>query len=245
MPRRNFIANTAKAGIALGVGATAVGSFLQASASPTATNSPLITGFEQTPLPYTYNALEPIIDAQTMEIHYTKHAAAYAKALKEAATAENVSTQQPLETVLAGISKYSAKMRNNAGGHFNHELFWHNMQPGTATAPTGKLATAVTQAFGSFENFQTQFNEAAKTRFGSGWAWLYLDNDKKLKVGSSPNQDNPLMDLSDIKGQPLLGLDVWEHAYYLHYQNRRPEYITNWWKVINWDNVAKRYDSFK
>src|SRR4030095_3991920 len=135
------------------------------------------------------------------------------------------------------------KMRNNGGGHYNHELFWKCMTAKGQGKASGKLLTDIESAFGGFDNFKTQFSDAGKNRFGSGWAWLYLDNSKKLKIGSTPNQDNPLMDIADIKGTPVLGLDVWEHAYYLKYQNRRPEYIENWWKVVNWDFVQKRYES--
>ncbi|MEP7166233.1 MAG: superoxide dismutase [Ferruginibacter sp.] len=201
------------------------------------------TGFDQKPLPYSYNALEDVIDAMTMEIHYSKHAAAYSKNLKEAALAEGVDINKPLEDVLAKISKYSAKMRNNAGGHYNHEMFWQSMRSKTANnKPTGKLLQALETTFTSFAGFKDKFNEAAKTRFGSGWAWLYVDTEKTLKIGSSPNQDNPMMDISDIKGFPLLGIDVWEHAYYLKYQNKRADYIENWWNVVNWDYVQQRFE---
>lgn len=233
--RRDFIVNTTKAGIITGLG-------LQAMPAFAATGNSNFTSFDQAPLPYAYNALEAAIDATTMEIHYTKHAAAYAKNLKEAAQAESLNTSKPLEDVLANISKYSAKLRNNGGGHYNHELFWKTLSP-NSSAPSGKLKAAIDKSFNSFDAFKTQFGEAAKTRFGSGWAWLYVDADKQLKVGSTPNQDNPLMNVSDIKGKPVLGLDVWEHAYYLRYQNRRPEYIESWWKVVNWDAVDKLYQA--
>jgi Fe-Mn family superoxide dismutase len=201
-------------------------------------------GFDQSPLPYSYNALEDVIDARTMEIHYSKHAAAYCKNLKEAATAESVQPGTPLEDLLKGISKYSQKMRNNAGGHYNHEIFWKMMQsPKENNLPTGKLARAIEMRFGSFEECRVAFREAAKNRFGSGWAWLYVDNDKTLQIGSTPNQDNPLMDISEIKGYPILGLDVWEHAYYLKYQNKRADYAENWWKTVNWEYVSQRYES--
>jgi superoxide dismutase, Fe-Mn family len=178
-----------------------------------------------------------------MEIHYSKHAAAYSKNLKDAAQAEGVDTNKPLEDVLANISKYSAKMRNNGGGHYNHEMFWQCMRPKKeANAPMGNLQLAIEKAFGSFDAFKKQFGDAGKNRFGSGWAWLYIDKDKNLKTGSTPNQDNPLMDTSEIKGLPLLGLDVWEHAYYLKYQNKRADYVDNWWNVVNWDYVQQRMD---
>lgn len=231
--RRAFIKTTGVTGIGL----TVLPGFLQAA--PIAAGNP----FSQQPLPYDYKALEPVIDAMTMEIHYSKHAAAYAKNLAEACAAEKVDTNSAkLEDVLRNASKYSAKMRNNGGGHYNHELFWQCMRPGAASKPEGKLATAIDQSFGSFEAFKTQFTDAGKNRFGSGWAWLVLTADKKLAIGSTPNQDNPLMDISDLKGTPLLGLDVWEHAYYLKYQNKRPDYINNWWNVVNWEFVQKRYE---
>ena len=185
--------------------------------------------------------MEQAIDAKTMEIHYTKHAAGYATNLQDAAKAEGVDMTKPLETVLDDIKKYSTKMRNNAGGHYNHEIFWKMMSPNGGGAPTGALLTAINSSFNSFDSFKTAFEDAAKTRFGSGWAWLYVDGDKRLKIGSTPNQDNPLMNVADIKGYPILGLDVWEHAYYLRYQNKRPEYIANWWKVVNWDYVQQRF----
>jgi len=240
--RRDFIINSGKAGLALGIGINAVA--CGASAKTTggkAFNVP----FNQQPLPYAYNALEPVIDATTMEIHYTKHAAAYSKNLIDAAQAEGAAgnTPTPLENILASISKYSSKMRNNAGGHYNHEMFWKSMRPRKEfNKPTGKLLTDIESAFTSFDSFKTQFSDAGKNRFGSGWAWLIAGPDKKLKIGSTPNQDNPLMDVSDLKGTPLLGLDVWEHAYYLKYQNRRPEYIENWWGLVNWDFVQQLYD---
>ena len=237
--RRKFIAASAKTGLALGAAGLVSNNLL---AAVKGTTSPY-TSFDQTPLPYTYTALEPVIDAMTMEIHYSKHAAAYAKNVKEAAQAESVDISKPIEDVLAKVSKYSVKMRNNAGGHYNHELFWKTFKAGGEGKPSGKLLAAIEKDFNSFDAFKAQFSDAGKSRFGSGWAWLVVGADKKLKTGSTPNQDNPLMDVSDIKGFPLLGLDVWEHAYYLHYQNRRPEYIENWWKVVNWDFVQKRFES--
>ena len=243
--RRDFIKKTAASAAAIGLGWSSLSALTVAQASAdNKTHSPIAgnVGFEQTPLPYAYNALEDVIDAKTMEIHYSKHAAAYAKALNEAAKAEGVVMTNPVEDLLANITKYSTKMRNNAGGHYNHEIFWKMMRPKREdNVPGGKLKTDIESAFGSIEKFQEKFSDAAKTRFGSGWAWLYVDHNKRLKVGSSPNQDNPLMDFSDIKGTPLLGLDVWEHAYYLKYQNRRPDYIHNWWKLVNWDYVEQRY----
>jgi len=197
-------------------------------------------GFEQMPLKYPYQALEPQIDAATMEIHFTKHAAAYTKNMMDALREGNVPKDGGLEKILANISKYSIKLRNNAGGHYNHESFWRMMTPGGKSVSPA-MNTAIEKAFGSFNDFKNQFTTAAIQRFGSGWAWLYLDNQKTLKIGSTPNQDNPLMDVSEIRGYPLLGLDVWEHAYYLKYQNKRADYIAAWWNVVNWAEVEKRY----
>jgi len=205
-------------------------------------NTSFETGYEQTPLPYAYSALEDIIDAATMEIHYSKHAATYAKNLIETAVAEKIDTTKPLEQALAKTSAYSTKFRNNGGGHYNHELFWKCMRPKQDNnKPSGRLLEKIESSFGSFEQFKIQFTDAAKTRFGSGWAWLYI-NQGQLKIGSTANQDNPLMDLPSVehKGFPLLCLDVWEHAYYLKYQNKRADYIENWWKLVNWDYVESR-----
>ncbi|XVJ66472.1 MAG: superoxide dismutase [Lacibacter sp.] len=242
--RKQFLQQSAKTTLAVSLTSFAGADVLAGCTSAKVlSNVPTVTGFEQTPLPYAYPALEPVIDALTMEIHYSKHASAYAKNAKDAAVAEKVDMSKPIEDVLQSISKYSAKMRNNAGGHYNHELFWKCMQPGGSVPGSGALQKAIVKTFGSIEAFQTQFSDAGKNRFGSGWAWLYADKDKQLKIGSTPNQDNPLMDISDIKGTPLLGLDVWEHAYYLKYQNRRADYVTAWWKVVNWDFVSARFDA--
>ena len=241
--RRSFITNSAKATLAVTAGMAASGSMMKAWGAPKYIDgSKFSTGFQQEPLPYSYNALDKSIDAMTMEIHYSKHAAAYATNLQDAAKAEGVDTGRPVEDVLAKISKYSAKMRNNGGGHYNHELFWKSMSSNSSEKPSGKLSAAIESSFNSFDAFKTQFGDAGKNRFGSGWAWLFIDGDKKLRIGSTPNQDNPLMDISDIKGFPVLGLDVWEHAYYLRYQNKRPDYITNWWKVVNWNYIQSRYE---
>ncbi len=249
--RRHFISNSLKSGLLIGIGMNSAGSFFEScSTAKNTVNTVYKTGYDQQPLPYKYDALENVIDAITMEIHYSKHAAAYSKNVKEAATAEGVDINKPLEELLANISTYSAKMRNNGGGHYNHELFWQCMRPKQANnLPMGNLQLAIDKAFGNFETFKKQFADAGKARFGSGWAWLYVDNDKNLKIGSTPNQDNPLMNLpagqkgiSDIKGFPLLALDVWEHAYYLKYQNKRADYIDNWWNVVNWDYVQQRFD---
>lgn len=245
--RRKFIKTTA-AGTALAViSIPGMASLLSSCSSSKKISAPgFSTGFDQQPLPYKYDALENIIDAQTMEIHYSKHASGYAKNLKDAAQAENVNMQEPVEKLLSGISKYSAKMRNNAGGHYNHEMFWQCMRPKTTdNKPTGTLLEAIEKQFSSFGNFKNQFADAARNRFGSGWAWLYRDAAGALKIGSTANQDNPLMDISSVehKGFPLLCLDVWEHAYYLKYQNKRADYIDNWWNLVNWPYVQQRFDA--
>jgi len=237
--RRDFIINSGKAGLGMYIGST----ILSSCASAKVISSKDNTGFQQTPLPYSYNALNEAIDGTTMEIHYSKHAAAYATNLQTAAKNENVDISKPVEDLLRKISKHSAAMRNNGGGHYNHELFWKSMSPKNDMKPSGKLATAIDESFGSFDTFKTQFSDAGKNRFGSGWAWLIVDADKKLRIGSTPNQDNPLMDVADFKGYPLLGLDVWEHAYYLRYQNKRADYIAAWWKVVNWDFIDNRFQS--
>lgn len=195
--------------------------------------------FDFAKLNYAYNAIEPIIDAETMQIHHERHYAAYVNNANEALLAENVTVKNAKE-LFAGISKYSGKLRNNAGGAYNHELFWSILQtPAANNAPTGILLAAINKDFGSLDAFKTQFAQAAMTQFGSGWAWLVIDQGK-LKVGSTPNQDNPLMDVSVLKGAPLLGLDVWEHAYYLKYQNKRADYVKNFWEAVNWKQVEAR-----
>ncbi|NOT75598.1 MAG: superoxide dismutase [Cyclobacteriaceae bacterium] len=215
---------------------TAVGSSLMLN-SDYATGAETGLKFAQIPLPYTYAALEPNIDAMTMEIHYSKHHAAYIKNVNEAIIAENI-TYSNEKDFFANTSKLSAKARNNGGGSWNHNFFWQVMKPSGGSV-NGKVSEAINAAFGSMDKFKEQFSQAGITRFGSGWAWLVNDGGK-LKIGSTPNQDNPMMDVSDLKGTPLLCLDVWEHAYYLKYQNKRPDYIASWWNVVNWDEVAKR-----
>jgi Fe-Mn family superoxide dismutase len=195
--------------------------------------------FELPKLSYAYEALEPNIDARTMEIHHTKHHQAYINNLNAALTG-SADEGKSIEQLMANISKQPMAVRNNGGGHYNHSLFWEIMGPNAGGAPTGELADAINQAFGSFDKFKEDFAKAGATRFGSGWAWL-VKHDGKLVVTSTPNQDNPLMDLADVKGMPILGLDVWEHAYYLNYQNRRPDYISAWWNTVNWNVVADRF----
>jgi len=200
--------------------------------------------FELPALPYATDALEPHIDKATMEIHHGKHHNAYVTNLNNA-IAGTEAESKGLEEILASISKYAPAVRNNGGGHYNHDLFWKVIGPNAGGQPTGELADAINAAFGSFEDFKKKFSDAGATRFGSGWAWLSVGADGKLQVSSTPNQDNPLMDVADVKGTPILGLDVWEHAYYLNYQNRRPDYIAAFWNVVNWDAVAERYAKAK
>jgi Fe-Mn family superoxide dismutase len=196
--------------------------------------------FELPVLPYAFNALEPHIDARTMEIHHGKHHAAYTTNLNNAIK-DTEWEGKSIETILANISKLPVAVRNNGGGYYNHNLFWEIMGPNGGGNPSGALAEAINKAFGSLDELKTKFNAAAATRFGSGWAWLCVDKNKNLCVCSSPNQDNPLMDISECPGTPIMGLDVWEHAYYLHYQNRRPDYISAFWNVINWKKVEENY----
>jgi superoxide dismutase, Fe-Mn family len=195
--------------------------------------------FQLPALPYATDALEPHIDKMTMEIHHGKHHNAYVTNLNNAIAgtpAESLS----IEEICRGISKYPVAVRNNGGGHYNHSLFWTLMKPQGGGNPQGEIAEAINAAFGSFDELKAKFNNAAITRFGSGWAWLIV-RDGKLEVCSTPNQDNPLMDVAETKGTPVLGLDVWEHAYYLHYQNRRPDYVGAFWNVVNWDEVSRRF----
>ena len=199
--------------------------------------------FELPKLPYAYDALEPHIDAKTMEIHHSKHHNAYVTNLNNALAGTD-GEKLMLDQIIASISKFPMPVRNNGGGHFNHSLFWTIMAPNSGGAPSGDLATAINATFGSLDKLKEEFNKAATTRFGSGWAWLIV-HDGKLVVTSTPNQDNTLMDIAEVKGTPILGLDVWEHAYYLHYQNRRPDYITAFWNVINWNEVARRFAAAK
>ena len=196
--------------------------------------------FQLPDLAYDYNALEPHIDARTMEIHHSKHHAAYTANFNKAVEAASLEGKSA-EEIFAGISAHPAAVRNNGGGFFNHNIFWSVIGPNGGGEPTGELLKAINSAFGSFDEFKSQFRAAAATRFGSGWAWLVKKADGSLVVTSSPNQDNPLMDVSEVKGTPLLTIDVWEHAYYLNYQNRRPDYIQAFWNVVNWEEVARRF----
>lgn len=245
--RREFLKTSGRAGLAAGLSMTVLPAFAKQCGEEKHDGGGEEIPYEQQPLPYAYAALEPAIDAMTMEIHYSKHASTYAKNLADAIKAESVDTgKDKLTSLLGKISKYSAKMRNNGGGHYNHEFFWKSMKsPKDNNMPSGPIKDAIVKDFGSFDAFKTQFADAGKNRFGSGWAWLVMAKDNKLVIGSTPNQDNPLMDVSDLKGTPLLGLDVWEHAYYLKYQNKRPDYINAWWNVVDWSVVEKRLDKAK
>ena len=194
-------------------------------------------------LPYAPEALEPHIDKATMEIHHGKHHQAYVTNLNKALEGKP-EAESSIEDIITNISKFAPAVRNNGGGHYNHSLFWTLLSPNGGGEPTGELAEAIKSTFGSFEDFKTKVSEAGATRFGSGWAWLIVA-DGKLAVTSTPNQDNPLMDIAEVKGTPILGIDVWEHAYYLKYQNRRPDYLAAIWNVINWDKVAELYAKAK
>ncbi len=196
------------------------------------------------PLPYPYDALEPDIDRTTMEIHHGKHHQAYVTNLNKAL--ESVKdAPATLEEILKNVSKYTTAVRNNGGGHWNHTFFWNILRPSAsanaANGAYGKLGDAIVSSFGSFDKFKEQFNTAGKDRFGSGWAWLVMGADKKLAICSTPNQDNPLMDVAEVKGTPIIGIDVWEHAYYLKYQNRRADYMAAFWNVVNWDYAAELF----
>jgi Fe-Mn family superoxide dismutase len=228
--RRKFVKDTIKV--------TAAASILapeMLNASPAEVTAPYL--FTQVTLPYAFNGLEPNIDAMTMEIHYTKHHAAYIKNVNEEIAAGKFFYESEKD-FFTNASKLSPKARNNAGGAWNHNFFWQIMKPNGGGNPTGKISDAINGAFGSFEKFKEEFTKAAMGRFGSGWAWL-VSHDGKLSIGSTANQDNPMMDSTEFKGKPILGIDVWEHAYYLKYQNKRNEYVANWWNTVNWDEAAK------
>jgi Fe-Mn family superoxide dismutase len=204
----------------------------------------IIMSYELPKLPYDYDALEPSIDARTMEIHHTKHHQGYTNKFNNAIEGTDLE-DQAIEDIFASVSEHSTAVRNNGGGFYNHSLFWSILAPNAGGAPTGDLAEAIDNQFGSFDAFKEQFASAAGGRFGSGWAWLIVNADGDLEITSTPNQDNPLMDVADVQGTPILGLDVWEHAYYLNYQNRRPDYISSFWNVVNWDKVAEYYSDAK
>lgn len=232
--RRKFFVDSLKVTAIAAVGSSAIIGSKEALAG----NRPGAFQFAQIPLPYPYASLEPSIDAMTMEIHYSKHHAAYVKNVNDAIAADSIAYTTEQE-FFANASKLSAKARNNSGGVWNHNFFWQVMKPGGGGAPAGKVADALNAAFGSFDKLKEDFTKAAMGRFGSGWAWVVSDGGK-LKIGSTANQDNPMMDSSELKGTPILAIDVWEHAYYLKYQNKRNEYVANWWNVVNWEEVGKR-----
>jgi len=198
--------------------------------------------FEFQPLPYSYDALEPYIDKQTVEIHYSKHHKAYYDNFINAIKGTDMESMDIID-IFRNISKYPMAARNNGGGYFNHTFYWEGMKAHGGGLPTGKLSDSITVSFGSFDEFKKQFSDAGKTRFGSGWAWLCLDDNGKLFICSTPNQDNPVMDIAEKNGIPLLVMDVWEHAYYLKYQNKRPDYIDAFWNVVNWEEVTRRYET--
>jgi Fe-Mn family superoxide dismutase len=236
MERRNFIKN-------LGMGVTA--SIIAGKSFAGELNKSKIYNMESfnthefPPLPYAYDALEPYIDGRTMEIHYDRHHRTYFNNFVNAIKGTDLDNQS-IEKIFAGVSGSGDPVRNNGGGFYNHVFFWNNLKP-KSSSPSEGLSSALTKSFGSFDKFRETFSNSAKTRFGSGWAWLYLTADKNLAVGSTPNQDNPLMDVSAIKGTPLLTIDVWEHAYYLKYQNKRADYIDAFWNVVNWEEVSRRF----
>jgi Fe-Mn family superoxide dismutase len=236
MERRKFIKSVGLAAAAAYVGPKVLGNDQVIVKNSKIEGAPAP---EFPPLPYAYNALEPYIDARTMEIHYDKHHRAYYTNFI------NAIKGTPLEgialtDIFVSVSKQTDAVRNNSGGYFNHLFFWNNLVSGSA-GPSTELSAEIVKTFGSFDKFKETFNTAAKTRFGSGWSWLYLNQEKKLAIGSTPNQDNPLMDISTLKGIPLLTLDVWEHAYYLKYQNKRADYIDAFWSIVNWEEVGRRY----
>ncbi len=237
MRNKNFL-------IKFGIGAIAIFISVKTLAEdPQKLNKPAMETFnihEFPALPYAYDALEPYIDARTMEIHYDRHHRAYFNNFISAIKGTPLENST-IEEIFAGVSKEGDAVRNNGGGFYNHIIFWNNMGKGTSSGPSAELMAAITKTFGSFDKFKELFGNAGMTRFGSGWAWLYLTPEKNLAIGSTPNQDNPLMDVSPIKGLPLLTLDVWEHAYYLKYQNKRADYVNAFWNVVNWDEVNRRY----
>jgi Fe-Mn family superoxide dismutase len=238
--RREFIKKSALISVGALVGCKVVSETTGTSTGTTAGTIPVIGGFSLTPLPYDFEALEPHIDKMTMQIHHGKHHQAYVDNLNKALT-ELKSTADNLEEICKNISSFNTAVRNNAGGHYNHSLFWNLMSPKGGGEPTGKILEVINSNFTSFEEFKKKFNEAGTKRFGSGWAWLVKKSDGTFEITSTPNQDNPLMDVVEVKGTPIMGIDVWEHAYYLKYQNKRPDYLAAIWNVINWNAVAERY----
>jgi superoxide dismutase, Fe-Mn family len=236
MERRKFFKSIGLLAAAAYMGNTVLGNEQGKSASSRIEGIPAT---EFPPLPFAYDALEPYIDSRTMEIHYDRHHRTYYTNFINAIKGTGLEGKA-ISEIFGSVSKHPDAVRNNGGGYYNHLFFWRNLGKGSK-GPSGELSAAITNSFGSFEKFKETFGTAAKTRFGSGWAWLYLNEAKKLAVASTPNQDNPLMDLSPVRGIPLLTIDVWEHAYYLKYQNKRADYVDAFWNVVNWEEVNKRY----
>ncbi|QCR23887.1 superoxide dismutase [Pontibacter sp. SGAir0037] len=245
MDKRQFLKRAALLGVA---SAAAPFSMLDTHAKATLTSPEVpadekqsATAFTLPSLPYAYDALEPHIDKQTMQLHHDKHHQSYLDNLNKALKDSSKYANKSIEDIMRSISANDTAIRNNGGGYYNHSLFWKWLSPKGGGNPTGKLAQAINKDFGSFDAFKKKFDEAATTRFGSGWAWLVADKSGKLTVASTPNQDNPLMSFADVKGTPVLGLDVWEHAYYLKYQNKRADYISAFWKVVNWQTANEQF----
>lgn len=245
MNKREFLKTSAIFGAGALVAPAIATSCMNSSAAQGATASLVASGsdgkFLQPELGYAFDALEPHIDAKTMELHYGKHHAGYTKKFNAALEHENLHSTD-IYQIFENVSNYGAGVRNNGGGYFNHSLYWKFMSPNGGGAPSGKLAEAIDAAFGSFDEFKTLFSSTAATQFGSGWGWLLLDKEGKLQVSSTSNQDNPLMDVAEVKGTPLLNVDVWEHAYYLNYQNKRKSYLEAYWNVVDWAFIASLYE---
>ncbi len=235
--RRQFIKKISLAGLA-GIALPGMSGAFTANETDNLSESFTDDFFSLPMLGYGYEALEPHIDILTMQIHHSRHHQAYVTNLNKAMKENNIDAD--LDQLIKNVSKYPMVVRNNGGGHWNHSFFWKLMKPNGGGEPTGKIGEAINNSFESFQKFQALLNEAALKRFGSGWAWLIKTSDGKLAICSTANQDNPLMDIAEVKGTPLLGIDVWEHAYYLHYQNKRADYLNAWWNVVNWDDVASR-----
>lgn len=235
--RRQFIKKVTLAGLA-GIALPALSNAFAENETDNLSESFADDFFSLPMLGYGYDALEPHIDTMTMQIHHSRHHQAYVTNLNKAMKENNIDAD--LDQLIKNVSKYPMAVRNNGGGHWNHTFFWKLMKPNGGGEPSGKVAEAINNSFESFQKFQALLNDAALKRFGSGWAWLIKTPDGKLAICSTPNQDNPLMDIAEVKGTPLLGIDVWEHAYYLHYQNKRADYVNAWWNVVNWDDVASR-----
>jgi Fe-Mn family superoxide dismutase len=245
MKKREFLRMTGIAGAGLAVVPfIACGSDEEGTPDASAPDDPApqrVGEFTLPELGFAFDAIAPGIDAMTMEIHHGKHHAGYVKKLNKAVAEGEGFGGKTLEDLLAGISESDTGVRNNGGGHYNHSMYWKLLAPGGAAAPSGQLAEAINASFGDYETFSEQFFTASKTRFGSGWGWLYVDGNSKLQIGSTPNQDNPLMSFSEHQGTPVIGVDVWEHAYYLNYQNKRGDYINAFIDLINWDQAAANF----